>query len=220
MIKAGKDLAELPAIGRDLAGKITEMVKTGHLAALEEAESELPASLVELSRIPGLGPKRVKLLYDRLGITGLPSLAMALEAGKLSKLSGFGEKLQVKIREAAAHRASAPQRWRNAIVAEAAENLIAYLKADRRIVEAEAAGSLRRRRDTVGDLDIVAISRRPEAAIERFVSYPGIGKVLAKGPTRSTAVLHSGLQVDIRVVAAESYGAVEAVAAKFRRTWR
>jgi len=208
MLAAGKDLAELPGIGRDLAGKIEGMVRTGRLAALEEEERHLPRSLVELAAIPGLGAKRIKLLYDRLGVTTVPGLAKAAAAGKLASLPGFGDKLQAKIRDALARRQPGPPRWRNAAVGETAGDLVAYLKAGVEVIEAEAAGSYRRRRDTVGDLDIVAISGRPAAVIERFVLHPDIAQIVSKGTTRSTVILRSGLQVDLRVVAPESYGAV------------
>ena len=208
MLAAGKDLAELPTIGRDLAHQIAEMVKTGRLAALGEAEKRLPRSLIELSTIPGLGAKRIKLLYDKLGVTGIPALAKAAAAGKLSRLPGFGERLEGKIRDALAHRRPGPQRWRNAAVGEVAQDFIGYMRAGEGVEEIEAAGSFRRRRDTVGDLDIVAISERPALVIERFAAYPDVAEILSKGTTRSTIVLRSGLQVDIRVVPAQSYGAV------------
>jgi DNA polymerase (family 10) len=207
MLAQGKDLAELPGIGRDLADKIAGMIATGRLAALEAEEKRLPASLIELATIPGLGAKRIRLLHEKLAIAGIPALAKAAAAGQLTGLPGFGPKLQAKIREALAHRRVGPQRWRIDAVGEIARDLLDYLKADPAVEKAEAAGSLRRRRDSIGDLDIVAASRRPAAVIDRFTKFGEVAQISSKGPTRSTVLLRSGLQVDIRVVPGESYGA-------------
>ncbi len=167
--------------------------------------SEIAATfyrLAEALEIAGANPFRVRAY--KLGVTRIPSLA----AGRIDTLPRFGEKIQATIREALSHRTPGPRRWRSALAGEAAGDLIEYLKADSSIEAVEAAGSLRRRRDTVGDLDFVATSHDAEASIRRFVEYPEARKVLSQGPTRSAVTLRSGLQVDIRIVAAESFGAV------------
>ncbi|MFO0996957.1 MAG: DNA polymerase/3'-5' exonuclease PolX [Alphaproteobacteria bacterium] len=203
----GKDLAELPGIGGDLAAKIEEIVRTGRLKALEAVEREVPEGLVELSDVPGLGPKRVKALYERLKIRSRRDLAKAVAAGKLHGLKGFGPKLEERIgRELG--RATAPSKRTLLSVAEdVGEPLLEYLKATRGVRAAAIAGSYRRRKDTVGDLDILVACDDSAEVMGRFLAYDGVRDVLARGATRSAVVLRSGLQVDLRAVPEESFGA-------------
>lgn len=208
MVAHGTDLSELPGIGKDLAGKIEEVVETGHFRLLEEVEHRVPRSLVELASVSGLGPKRIKLLYDKLGVTSVATLAKAIEAGKLRGLPGFGPKLVDKIREALKHHRTEPPRVKLSTAEEIGEELLGYLKESKGVQEAAIAGSYRRRKETVGDLDIVVASDRSADAMARFVSYPEVAEIVAEGDTRSTVRLRSGLQVDLRVVPASSYGAV------------
>ena len=207
MVARGADLSELPGIGEDLAGKLKEIAKNGRLHLLEEVEHRLPPSLVDLASLPGLGPKRIKLLYDQLGITSVEALAKAVAAGKLRRVAGFGPKLEEKLREALERHRPAPQRMKLSTAEEIGEALLTHLKAAPGVEEAAIAGSYRRRRETVGDLDIVVASERPAEVMRRFVSYPEVAEVVAAGSTRSTVRLRSGLQVDLRVVPASSYGA-------------
>ena len=208
MISHGADLSELPGIGKDLAGKIKEIVETGHFHLLEEEERKLPTSLLEMSTIPGLGPKRIKLLYDELKIRSREDLAKAAAADKLERLPGFGRKLSEKIGEALRRQSVAPKRLKLAAAEEIGESLLGYLKATKGVEEAEIAGSYRRRKETIGDIDIVVASEDASEVMARFVSYAEVAKVIAEGSTRSTVLLHSGLQVDLRVVPKSSYGAV------------
>jgi DNA polymerase (family 10) len=207
LLAEGRDLAELPGIGKDLAGKIKEIVDTGHLRTLEEVERHLPASLVEMASVPGLGPKRIKLLHDELKIDNLDKLAKAAAAGRLAALPGFGAKLEAKIREALAHRTAGPKRTRLAVAEEVARDLLDYLEASKGVGQAVIAGSYRRRRETVGDLDILVTVGKGSDVMARFVAYPEVRDVLGQGPTRATVLLRSGLQVDLRAVPPESYGA-------------
>ena len=207
MLAAGEDLSELPGIGKDLAHKIAAIVETGHFAELDDIEHRIPAALADLADVPGLGPKRVKQLYESLKIKSLADLAQAARAGKLRTLGGFGPKLEQTILKAAESRVGGEQRIRLAAAEQIAEPLVAYLKALRGVSKVIVAGSYRRRRETVGDLDILATAPTGAKAIDAFVRYDEVGSVLSRGTTRATVKLKSGLQVDLRVVKEESYGA-------------
>lgn len=207
IVEAGADLTELPGIGEDLAGKVVQFVTTGHLKALEQEERKLPRELVEMATLPGLGPKRIKLLHDRLKINNLKDLQKAATAGKLGKLPHFGAKLEEKILQDLQRRTKVPKRMLLVHAEEIGQAFVNYLKADKDIDQVVIAGSFRRRKDTVGDLDILVTSAKPTAAIALFTAYPEVKQVVSKGPTRSTILLHSGLQVDLRVVPEQSYGA-------------
>lgn len=207
MLARGADLTDLPGIGKDLAGKISKIVNTGHFELLEEVEHRLPASLVELSTIPGLGPKRIKCLHEELGINSPAQLAEAIAAGKLEELPGFGGRLIAKITQTLDRHKKDQRRVRLAAAESLGEDLLAFLKHAGAVRQAEIAGSYRRRRDTVGDLDIVVASDWPAEAMARFIAYPKVAEVVAEGPTRATVLLRSGLQADLRVVEPASYGA-------------
>ena len=207
LLAQGKDLTELSGIGADLAGKIAEVVVTGHVAMLDRLHGELPAGLVELLRVPGIGPKRAKLLHDKLGIASMAGLQRAAAAGKLEGLPGFGAKSIAAIATAAKTQTEKPRRLLLAAVQPEADALIEHLRGARGVGDCIVAGSYRRRRETVGDLDILATAKDSQPVIDRFVAYDRVAKVAAKGPTRATVILASGLQVDLRVVPAKSYGA-------------
>jgi DNA polymerase (family 10) len=203
MLAADADLSELPGIGKDLAGKIAAIVATGRFDLLDELKKKLPGELGEMTALPGLGPKRVKLLYSKLRIRTLDDLRKAVEAGRLRRRKGFGPAIEKKL-AAALKKPVAAKRHRLAVAEAEAEALVAYLRDGGRVV---VAGSYRRRRETVGDLDILVTSRHAAAACEKLTRYENVAEVLAHGPTRATVVLRSGLQVDLRAVAEESYGA-------------
>ncbi len=207
MLAAGEDLSELPGIGKDLAHKILTIVETGHFPELDDIEHRIPAALADLADVPGLGPKRVKQLYESLKIASLADLAQAARTGKLRTLSGFGPKLEQIILKAVESSAVGEQRIRLAVAEQIAGPLVAYLKGQRGVGKVIVAGSYRRRRETVGDLDILATARSGAKAIEAFVRYDEVASVLSQGTTRATVKLKSGLQVDLRVVKDESYGA-------------
>ena len=206
LVAAGQELSELPGIGEDLAGKIAQIIKTGRFAALDALKKELPGELGAIAALPGLGPKRVKRLYDELGVRSLADLRGAVEGGRLRKLKGFGEKIEQKLL-AALEKPAAAARFKLSTTEAEAEALVGLLKQAVGDGQVVAAGSYRRRRDTVGDLDILATSRNPAIVGDRLVGYDNVAEVLARGPTRTTVVLRSGLQVDLRVVPQESYGA-------------
>ena len=207
MLAAGADLSDLPGIGEDLAGKIREIVETGHLSLLDSVETRTPSALAELVALPGLGPKRVKALHEALKVDTLEDLARAARAGKIRALPGFGVATEQKILQEIQRRAERQKRPTLAVAERLAEPLLDYLKAIKGVRRAIIAGSYRRRRETVGDIDILVTCSRGLPVIDHFVAYEDVDDVLSKGETRSTVVLRGGLQVDLRVVPDGSYGA-------------
>jgi DNA polymerase (family 10) len=207
MLGRGEDLSDLPGIGKDLAGKIGEIVETGHLVALDRLARKLPGELAEMMRLPGLGPKRVSLLHARLGVSTLAGLEAAARAGKIRALHGFGEKTEQRILQALGRGVTTTRRTRLAVAEQVAEPLEARLRAVAGVRECVVAGSFRRRSETVGDLDLLVTATKPAQVLKRFTEYEEVREVLARGPTRSTVVLRSGMQVDLRVVPQACYGA-------------
>jgi DNA polymerase (family 10) len=207
MVGNGEDLTELPGIGDDLAGKIAELVATGHLKALEEVEARTPSTLAMLTAIPGLGPKRVHALHEVLGINTIDDLARAAEAHKIRELPRFSAKLEARIAEEVGRYVQSERRFKIATAEDFAKTLCAYLRRAPHIRQVEVAGSYRRCKDTVGDLDILVSCEAGPAAIRHFIDYDEIGKIVSQGTTRSTVILKAGIQVDLRVVPEESYGA-------------
>ncbi len=206
MVEAGEDLTELAGIGEDLAGKIEEIVRTGDLKQLEELEQETPPALAKMLDVSGLGPKRVQTIYEELGVTTLEELEEAARQGEIRELHGLGEKTEWKILEDV-ERWSEEARTRRDMAEERVEPLLDFLRNMDKVGRAEAAGSYRRRKETVGDLDILATSDFGEEVISRFVEYEDVEEIVSQGETRSTVVFHSGLDVDLRVVEERSYGA-------------
>jgi DNA polymerase (family 10) len=202
-----QQLTELPGIGADLAAKIVEVVRTGDFAAHRELRRKFPPGLLELLRIPNLGPKRVKQLYDELHIASIEDLKQAIARGRLTELKGFGARSVEKLREELDKAVSTERRFLLADAEAWVTALLAHLEAGGPYHALEAAGSFRRRRETVGDLDIVVATRDPATAIRRFVQYPEIETVLAEGETKASVRLRGGPQVDLRVVRPEEFGA-------------
>jgi DNA polymerase (family 10) len=206
MVRQGEDLTELPGIGEDLAGKILEVVSTGTCTQLGQLGEQMPQGLSELLRLPGLGPRRVKALHDRLGISNLEDLGRAVHAGLVRSVPGLGEKTEQHLAEALANQAQRPQRFLRALAVQYAEPLVEYLRATPGVGEVVVAGSYRRCQETVGDLDVLVAARRGGAVVERFVAYDEVAEVTARGPTRAAVRLRSGLAVDLRVVPRASQG--------------
>jgi DNA polymerase (family 10) len=207
MVAKGEDLTELPGIGEDLAAKIREIAETGKCKALEKLRHELPPTITELLKIPGLGPKRVRALYDRLKVKTVEQLAKAAQAGKIRELEGFGPKTEQTILEALAAHVTEAKRFKLAIAAQYAEPFQAYLAKVAGVQQAVIAGSYRRFKETVGDIDILVTAKDAPRVMDKFTAYDEVHDVLAKGETRSTVVLKCGLQVDLRVVEPHCYGA-------------
>lgn len=207
MVARGEDLTSLPGIGDDLAGKILEIIRTGTVAALEAQRSKTPATLTELLRIPGLGPKRVQALVRSLNLRGLSDLQQAAMGGRIRTLPGFGEKTEQHILEALAARTGKESRMQLAAAMPYAEALVAYLGRCPGVGRVVVAGSYRRARETIGDLDILVTADTGRAITDRFIRYPEVREVLAHGETKASVRLQNHLQVDVRVVPDESYGA-------------
>jgi DNA polymerase (family 10) len=207
MVADGKTLVGLPGIGKDLAGKITEIVKTGRLGALVEIEARTPTTLAVLTTIPGLGPKRVHRLHQAFGIKTLKDLERAARKHKIRELRGFTAKTEEKILAEIELSQEREQRFKIATAEDFAQTLCAYLQSNPRIGRVVVGGSYRRRKETVGDLDILVTCGQGKAAVDHFIAYDEVAKVVAKGSTRATVKLKSGIQVDLRVVPAKSYGA-------------
>jgi len=203
MLARDEDLSELPGIGKDLAGKIADIVASGHFTLLDRLKRKLPGELGDMAALPGLGPKRIKLLYDKAHVRTLDDLRKAIRIGKLHGLHGFGPVIEKKL-AAALEKPAAEKRFRLSVAEAEAEALVAFLRDKGRVV---VAGSYRRRRETVGDLDLLVTSDDAEAVGDKLVTYDNVADVLAHGPTRTAVRLRSGLQVDIRAVPEKSYGA-------------
>jgi len=203
MLAKEADLSELPGIGKDLAGKIAGIVESGHFDLLDQLKKKLPGDLGAMAGLPGLGPKRIKLLYDKAKVRTLDDLRRAIKIGKLHGLHGFGPVIEKKL-AAALEKPLAEKRFKLAVAEAEAESLVAFLRDKGQVV---VAGSYRRRRDTVGDLDILVTSKQGPAVGDKLVGYDNVADVLAHGPTRTTVLLRSGIQVDLRAVPEESYGA-------------
>ncbi len=207
LVAEGADLTELPGVGKEIAGHIRDLVQTGTAKPLRELTREIPYSLVELTRIPGLGAKRVTKLWKALGIETLDGLERAARGGEIATLEGFGAKTQTKILDGIAARRKQTQRFKIADADQLVEPLLEHLRGLPAVQRLEVAGSYRRRRETVGDIDLLAIADEPTPVMERFTESEHVAHVKMSGDTRGTVILHSGLQVDLRILPAESYGA-------------
>lgn len=207
LVERGEDLTRLPGIGADLAAKIREIVDTGKCRALEKLRQELPPAITELLHIPGLGPKRVRTLWHELDVQTLEQLARAARDGRIRALPGFGAKTEANILQAVEQHLSQSKRLKLAIAAQYADSLAAWLKGAPAVERIEVAGSFRRSRETVGDLDLLVATHDAQAVMRRFTAYEEVRDVLAAGETRGSVILKSGLQVDLRVIEPESWGA-------------
>ncbi len=207
LLAEGEDLTELSDIGADLAGRIEEFVKTGEMTLLEELKEEIPAGLLDLFKVEGLGPKKIKKLYEELDITTLAELKKAAESGKITRLEGFGEKTTEKILTNLEKVENREERFLLSAVEQQAYPLIDVLEEVTGVDQVEIAGSFRRRRDSVGDLDLLVTADDSGPVMKEFTNYEDVVEVLAEGETKASVVLRSGLQVDLRVVKKESWGA-------------
>ncbi len=203
-LAGGKDLTELPGIGRDLAEKISEIVHSGRLRFLDDLKKKLPPELPELLRLEGVGPKKVKLFYEQAGVDSIDSLEQAAREKKLRALERMGAKAEENILRAIANYRSTAGRFRLDTGFAYAEAIVASLKsaADTLVT----AGSLRRHRETIGDLDILAVSRKKSDLMERFVNQSETEAILARGQTKSSIRLENGLQVDLRLMKESEFG--------------
>jgi DNA polymerase (family X) len=208
MVEAGEDLTELPDIGDSVARHIEELVRDGRISRMEEITIEYPRTLAELVRLEGLGPKKVRKVFDELGVRTVEELREALEGGEIEKLEGFGKKSAEKLRAAVEDHLTNTGRFQIHEVERLIEGVLEHMEGAAGVDRLEIAGSLRRRKETIGDVDLLAAHDGDGTpVVEHFVAYSGAVRVLGSGSTKGSIVLRSGLQVDLRVIPKESFGA-------------
>lgn len=200
-------LTDVPGVGQDLADKVATLVQTGHLPLLDELHQQVPAGVLALLRVPGLGPKKAATLHRELKVNSLDDLRAACQAHQVRELKGFGTKTEETILAGLDLAATAGDRIYWAAADEVVQELLAFLRGGTHLDELTAAGSYRRGKESVGDLDLLATSTKPDAVMDRLAAFPDIEQVLARGDTKMSVRLVRGLQVDLRVVPPESYGA-------------
>ncbi len=202
-----EDLMDVPGIGSDLAGKVAEYLETGKIEAYEKLKAQVPEGLTELLSVPGLGPKTVALIYDRYRIKNISELAGLAKDHRLLGLPGIKEKTEANIIKGIEMLQRASSRYPLGRALPIAREAAAYLAGHAPVGRLDIAGSIRRWKETIGDIDIISTSSDPGAVMNAFTRMPGVKEVLMKGPTKSSVVLKEGMQVDIRVVDEDSYGA-------------
>ncbi len=203
------DLAKVKGIGKSIAGRIREYLDAGSIERLEELRAKHPTSKVDLLKVPGLGPKSVQLLEDELGITDLEGLAAGLEDGSVAKLPGMGDKTVENLTEAITKLGltSKDQRIDIADALPPAERIVAALEEVEGVEQAAYAGSLRRFRETIGDVDVLVGSDDPAAVTDAFMGLGEVDRVIGSGETKTSVITSDGLQVDLRIVPPDSFGA-------------
>lgn len=207
LLEQGAKLTELPSIGKGMAENIQELVETGGLTILDELSAEIPEGLIDLMKLPGLGPKKARKLWDELGVESIEDLEEAAGEGRVAELAGFGKKTEERILQGIQNYRTNTSRFRLGEVDELLPPLIEHMKAVKGLNRLEVAGSYRRRKETVGDIDLLALADDAAAASEALVGFSGVERVIGAGGTKTSVMLRSGLQVDLRVVPPESWGA-------------
>ena len=200
-------LKDIPGIGEAIALKIEEAIKTGGVKLHKRLKKALPVDLYDLSGIEGVGPKRIRALYQKLGVKTVGDLKKVAKRGEVRGLDGFGEKSEEKILESIEYFENQKGRIPYVEAKEIADKFEKRVREHLKISQSIIAGSLRRKKETIGDLDILVVSKDPEEVMDFFVSQKEIGRIIAKGPTKSSVSLKQGVDVDLRVVEEESYGA-------------
>jgi DNA polymerase (family 10) len=205
-LAAGQKLKEVSGIGEAVAEKTAEYLKTGKVAVLEELRNEIPQGVVDMLEIPGVGPKTAGLVWKELGITDVESLRKAVQEHRLLKLKGFGEKKEAKILRGIEFLAEAKKRTPIGVALPLAEEIVTLIKASAPVIHMDYAGSLRRMRETVGDLDFLVASSKREDVVRAFTSMPFVREVVVAGDTKATVILDAGIQADLRVLDEGSWG--------------
>jgi DNA polymerase (family 10) len=201
------NLENIPGIGESIASKIKELIETNHLEYLDELRKEFPSGSLELVKIEGIGPKIAVQLSKELGIKSVNDLESAARAGKIKNIRGFGPKKEENILHAIELFKSSQERFLLGDIMPIANDIQQYMKKLKFISKIDIAGSIRRKKETIGDIDILVVTNQPKNTIEHFIKYPKIREILSQGEIRSTIVINQGIQVDIRVMETESYGA-------------
>ncbi|HYH04068.1 MAG TPA: helix-hairpin-helix domain-containing protein, partial [Bacillota bacterium] len=204
LFQEGK-ISELPGFGEALVKKVVEWRETGTIEYYEDLKTSTPPGLLELLKVPGLGAKKINVLYTNLGLTSLEQLEEACQQNRLVALPGFGVKTQAKILAGIEFIKDHRDQYLLAEVIDEARHLLQQLHQNALVTRAELAGSLRRLKEVVKDIDLVAASTKPEAVIQFFISLPAVATVIASGSTKASVTLRSGVNVDLRVVRPEEY---------------
>lgn len=207
LVEQEADLTELPAIGKDIAKWIEELVRTGGMTIKDELAERIPLSLLELMRLPGVGPKKARKLWEELDVETVDDLEAVAKAGEVEELEGFGKKTQDKILAAIERYRKRTGRFKLGDADQYVVPLLEHLRASKAVQRAEVGGSYRRRLETVGDIDVLVISDDPGAVMKLFTEYAEVAKVQMAGDTRGRITLRSGLEVDLRTLPPKSYGA-------------
>jgi DNA polymerase (family 10) len=207
LVGEGAALQELPGIGGDLARQIAEIVTTGQHTGLQELKQQVPAGVLDMLRIPGVGPKKAAVFFHQLGLTTLDQLKVACESGRIAQVKGFGAKTEAAILANIAQAVAHAQRISIAEARAAAEAIVEDLRQLPEVTACETAGSCRRRRETCGDLDVLAVCKDSTVPMDRLASHPLVEAVLQRGETKQRVRLKTGVELDLRVVPEESFGA-------------
>ncbi|MFH0700938.1 MAG: DNA polymerase/3'-5' exonuclease PolX [Candidatus Woesearchaeota archaeon] len=200
------ELDQIPGVGEHIGKKIIELLKTGKLEYYTKLKKEIGFDVEQLLKVPTLGPKRIKILHKELKINSVSDLEKAIKSGKLRKLPGFGTESEKHLLEGINLIKTTPQRYMYASAIPIVKEIIAYFKKQPFVKKIEVAGSFRRGKETIGDLDFLVISTQPEKVIKLFIKYPEVKEVLAKGTTKGSVRLRNGMQVDLRVVKEKEFG--------------
>ena len=201
-----KGLKKIPGVGESIAQKIEEYLKTGKIKYYEDFKKKIPADVEALTAVEGVGPRKVKIIFEELGIKNLDELEKAAKEGKIRKLPGFGEKTEKNILEGIAFLKREKGRFLLGEILPTAREVFAKLEKLKEVEKLSMGGSVRRMKDTIGDLDFLAISENPEKVMDLFVSLPGVVRVWGKGATKTSVHMSQGFDMDIRVIPKKSYG--------------
>ena len=202
---AEEKLGEIPGVGKAIAEKITELVTTGELGYFERLKAEFPPGIFEMFELQGMGPKKIKAVWEKLGVTTVDELEKACTDGRVAELPGFGDKTALKLLAAIDARKKFAGRFKLGDIAQDAESLLDDLRSHPEVNRVNVCGSYRRRKEIVGDLDFLVSTKEPAAVSEFFVKHEMVESVIAHGPTKSSVRLKSGIQADLRVVKAEEF---------------
>ncbi len=202
-----EDLETIPGIGKDLANKVREYLETGRIAKHEELKKEIPEGVLQLLQVPGLGPKKAKMLFDTLKVKSVEELEAAIQMGKLAGLPGIQKKTEENILQGIEFLKRGAERRPLGRVLPLAEDIVKRVRDAAPVDKIEIAGSIRRMKETVKDIDILTTSKNPEAVMDVFVKLPHVTRILMHGPTKSSVITEEGIQVDLRVVEEDSFGA-------------
>jgi len=200
-----KRLSAVKGIGESIQKKIEELVTTGRLAYYEELKSSIPPGLVEMLNIPGLGPKKVKALYEKLGVDSIDKLEAVCTSGKVANLDGFGEKTQIKILQGIAFRRQYASKHLLIAAQAVAHPIYSKLKQHPDVIQCSLAGSVRRWKEIIGDIDFLVSSKKPLKVIEFFTKLDSVQNIIARGETKAAVILQGGIQADLRVITESEY---------------